>query len=410
MTTATRPTGAYEQGRADAVSASRTSVPRMRVASFVNMMHVGGTELNALRTVKRLDPARFDVVVLTLAREGPLLEHYREAGVRVVQFPITSLYDRSALTQGLRLYRLLRDERIDVLHCHDLYSNVFAAPWGRLARVPAVIASRRWIHAAESGKLEVANRISYRLAHRVLGNGGAVARMLRDDDGVASERIIEIPNFVDDDAFRPLAAGTASAFRDELGIPAGALVVGCVARLVSVKDHATLIRAIAALAPRWPALHLVLVGDGALRTELEALAGQLGAPDRIHFAGYRPNQPNLHHAFDISTLTSLSEGFPNSLVEAMAAGRPVVATNVGGNADAVRRETGLLVPPSDPAQLASAFERLLADADVRAHMGAEARRVARSVYHVEAVVPRLEAIYVDLLGSRRERGAARATP
>jgi glycosyltransferase involved in cell wall biosynthesis len=339
-----------------------------------------------------------------------LLEQYREAGVRVVQFPITSLYDRSALTQGFRLYRFLRGERIDVLHCHDLYSNVFAAPWGRLARVPAVIASRRWIHAAESGKLDVANRISYRLAHRVLGNGSAVARMLRDDDGVPTERILEIPNFVDDHAFRPLGAGVAGAFRAELGIPSGAVVIGCIARLVPVKDHATLLRAVAALAPRWPALHLVLVGDGALRTELEALAGQLGIAERVRFAGYRPNHPNLHHAFDISTLTSLSEGFPNSLVEAMAAGRPVVATNVGGNADAVRRETGLLVPPGDPAQMANAFERLLADADLRAGMGDEARRVARSVYHVEAVVPRLEAIYMDLVGSRGERGNAHATP
>jgi glycosyltransferase involved in cell wall biosynthesis len=397
--TAIRATRAHEH-LADAVTAARTPVSRIRVASFVNMMHVGGTELNALRTVMRLDPARFDVTVLTLAREGPLLEQYREAGVRVVPFPLTSLYDRNAFTQGLRLYRFLRGERIDVLHCHDLYSNVFATPWGRIARVPAVIASRRWIHAAESGKLDVANRISYRFAHRVLGNGGAVARMLRDDDGVGSARIIEIPNFVDDNAFRPLGAGATGAFRTELDIPPGALVIGCIARLAPVKDHATLIRAVAALVPRWPALYLVLVGDGPLRTELEALTGQLGISDRVRFAGYRPNQPNLHQAFDISTLSSLSEGFPNSIVEAMAAGRPVVATNVGGNGDAVRRGTGLLVPPNEPAQMASAIERLLVDPGLRGRMGAEARRVAHAEYHVAVVIPRLEAIYVDLLGSR----------
>ena len=377
--------------------ADLTRRPPIRVAFVVDTMHFGGTEMNALRTAKRLDPARFSVVVATLARRGPLLQEYQDTGIRVVQFPISSLYNRTALTEGMRLFRFLRSERIDVLHCHDLYANAFAVPWGRIARVPVVIASRRWTHPVASRPMEFVNRVAYRLAHRILGNSGAVARMLRDIDGVPAERILEVPNFVESHAFQSPTLASQAAFRTELGIPAGALVVGCVARLVDVKDHRTMLRAMALLAPSWPTLRLVLVGDGPLRSPLESLANELGIVGQVHFAGHRANDPNINRMFDISALCSLSEGFPNVIVEAMAAERPVVATAVGGNVDAVRGGTGILVPPAEPAHLANALDRLLRDPVLRRRMGAEGGRVARAEYHVSTVIPRLEAMYCDLL-------------
>jgi len=376
------------------------SEARIRVAYCVARMDLGGTELNAVRTAERIDHDRFDVTVASLVDSGPLLERYANASIPVERFPITSLYNGTALREGMRLYRFLLAKRIEILHCHDMYSNVFAAPWARLARVPVVIASRRWIHPVSDRRLELANRVAYRLVHRVLGNSRAVAQLLRDGDGVAERRILWVPNFVEERAFEAPSASARSLFRSELGIPANAEVVGCIARLVDVKDHATLLRAIGLLATRRPAVHLVLIGDGPCRPGLEAIAEDLDASSRIHFAGVRPNLPNLHHFLDVSVLASLSEGFPNSLVEAMAAGRPVVATNVGGNVDAVRPSTGILVPPSDPSAFARALERVLADEDLRRRMGTAARRVARTEYHVDAVIPALETMYVRLLGRR----------
>jgi len=166
-----------------------------------------------------------------------------------------------------------------------------------------------------------------------------------------------------------------------------------------VKDHATLLRAVRKLIQRWPQLHLVLVGDGESRADLEELTAELDISERVHFTGFRPNEPNLHHVFDVSVLTSLSEGFPNSLVEAMAAGRPVVATAVGGNVDAVRPETGILVPVGAPAELASAIERLLSEDSLRLRMGAAARDVAQREYHAASVIPRLEQLYLKLARS-----------
>lgn len=379
-----------------------TSAP-IRIAYCVTLMDIGGTELNAVRTAERLDHDRFDVTVASLVNIGPLLERYAGAGIPVERFPITSLYNRTALREGMRLYRFLVAKRIEILHCHDLYSNVFAVPWARLARVPLVIASRRWIHPASDRRLELANRIAYRLAHRVLGNSPAVAELLRDGDGVAERRILCVPNFVEERAYESPSASARSSFRKELGIPPTAEIVGCIARLVDVKDHSTLLRAVGLLAARRPALHVVLIGDGPCRHGLERLAGELGISARTHFAGMRPNLPNLHHFFDVSALASLNEGFPNSLVEAMAAARPVVATNVGGNSDAVRPSTGMLVPPSDSNAFARALERMLADDDMRRRMGAAALRIARAEYHVDAVMSGLEATYVRLLERRSGR-------
>jgi len=376
------------------------SAARIRIAYCVARMDFGGTELNAVRTAERLDHDRFDVTVASLVDSGPLLERYATAGIPVAQFPITSLYNGTALREGMRLYRFLVAKRIEILHCHDMYSNVFAAPWARLARVPLVIASRRWIHPVSDPRLEFANRIAYRLVHRVLGNSRAVAQLLRDGDGVAERRILWVPNFVEERAFESPSASARSSFRRDLGIPAHAEVVGCVARLVDVKDHATLLRAVALLSTRRPALHVVLIGDGPCRPGLERLAGELDISARTHFAGARPNLPNLHHFFDVSVLSSLTEGFPNSLVEAMAAGRPVVATNVGGNSDAVRPSTGMLVSPSDPDAFARALGQILADEDLRRRMGAAAVQIARTEYHVDAVIPALETIYLRLLGQR----------
>jgi L-malate glycosyltransferase len=369
------------------------------VAYCIDTMRIGGSELNALRTAERLDRSRFTIEVVSLQPDGPLAARYAAAGIPVHAFPLTSLYAPSTLRQGMRLARWLRERRIDILHCHDLYANLFGAPWGRAAGVRAVITSRRWVHPLRNRVLEVANRLVYRIGHRVLVNSAAVARTVETVDGVSPRRVLQVTNFVDEGAFARVPTATVHALRAGLDIPADAVIVGCIARLAAVKDHATLLRAVGLLRERWPRLHLLLVGDGEERAALEGLASALEIRDRVHFAGFQPNEPNLHHVFDISVLTSLSEGFPNSLVEAMAAGRPVVATRVGGNVDAVRPDTGLLVPPADVDALVAGIERLLADPALRARLGAAARTVARTEYHAGAVVRRLEGIYLELAGA-----------
>ena len=198
--------------------------------------------------------------------------------------------------------------------------------------------------------------------------------------------------------------------RRRLGVPDDAAVIGLVARFRPSKDHATLLRAFARLAPDYPRLHLALVGDGPLEPTLRRLAAELGVADRVVFAGPVPGALRPQIAFDVAVLSSTAEGFPNVVVEALAAGVPVVATDVGGVRDSVEDgRTGLLVPPRDPEALAQAVARLLADpAQASCYAEAGRDRVWQD-FRQDAVVERLIDLYSTLVrrSERRRPGRSR---
>lgn len=371
----------------------------VRVAFCIDNMNVGGTELNAFRTARRLIAAGVDLRVFSLSSQGPLLQRYAELGIPVDLLPLGKLYGRAAFAAGRRMTEIIRRRSVQVVHAHDFYSNIFAAPWVRMAGA-AFIASRRWWEGPDRWAQRWANRAAYTLAHRVLANSESVGELLVRGERVRRSSVVVIRNFLDEDAFDPPPAGWTEAFARELDLPADRVVVGVVASLSPIKDHATLLRAVAALARNWPSLHVVLVGaDGGSRTALELLVRELGLENRVRFAGLRPSQPSAHHLFDISALTSVSEGMPNSILEAMAAARPVVATRVGAIPDAVvDGETGLLVPPHDPDAVAAALESLLRDPDRRVRAGAAGRARAQAQYSPAGVVGRLRDLYHELAG------------
>jgi glycosyltransferase involved in cell wall biosynthesis len=363
----------------------------------VDNLGIGGTELNAVRTAEALDPARVRLTVALLGADGELRARYERLGIAVHRFPIGTLRGRRTLREGRRFVQLLRAERIDVVHCHDMYSNVFGSVAGRLAGVGAVVVSRRWSNTLPDPALRTANGIAYRVGHRVLANSEAVATSLQQDEGVAARRIVVVPNFVEPGAFEPPAPEAIAAARAALGVHPGESVIGIVARLARVKDHATLLRAFQVVRERHPSVRLVRVGDGPERGALEALARELGEGSAVTFAGTRPHRPNPHHLFDVSVLSSLSEGFPNSVVEAMAAARPIVATRVGGTPDAIADGiTGRLVPPQDPAALAAGIVGMLDQRDEAARMGRAAREAAQTSYSQAAVIGRLLSLYEEL--------------
>ena len=375
---------------------------KIRVAFCLDNLDVGGTETNAVRVAERLDKSRFDALLCCLRAEGPLRARFEAAGVPVHAFRLRGLVSVSAFTEGRRLAHLLRDEGISIVHAHDRYSNVFAAPWAAGAGA-ALITSKRW--GASTRAHAVLNRLAWGRSDRVLANSAAVARSLVVEDRIAPERIVTISNFLDDEDFVSPSSDERAAGRLALGVPADALVVGIVANLRPIKDQATLVRAVAQLVPAHPALRLVLVGEGESRAPLIALARELDIADRVVLAGARADGRRLHALFDVSVLCSRSEGFPNAVIEAMAAGRPVVGTNVGGIPDAViAGETGLLVPVGDVAALAQAIGSLLADPARRAGMGAAGRTLARAQFAAAAVLGSLHSLYEELAATRSATG------
>lgn len=370
---------------------------RIRVVHVLDNLNTGGTELNAVRTAERLDPDRFVQTFLCLQPDGPLRARLDAAGIPVRGIPVTGLGSASALRRGLEIRALVRREGVHVVHAHDPYANVLAAPWTRLAGRGAAIASHRWWKDVHRPAVRTANRIAYRFAHRVLANSPAVGELVVREEGVPRGRLVVIPNFVDEAAFEVPHESRLRAWRERMGLAAGDVAIGIVANLYPVKDQATIVRALAHLVTAWPALRVVLVGDGAERETLANLARELGVADRVLLPGRIAHEPGLARAFDIAALTSREEGFPNWVVEAMAAARPVVATEVGGVPDAVvDGQTGMLVPPGNVHRLAAAIDRLLGDPGLRNRIGSAGTARARSLYHVSAVIDSLQNLYIDL--------------
>lgn len=380
--------------------------PPLRVAICLDGMGVGGTELNTVRTLERLPAERFDVTLVSLSGDGPLRERFERAGVRIASFPLGGLFTRSSLRQVMRLRALLRERDVEIVHSQDMYSNVFATAAARAAGTPVVITSRRW-HAFERPAFRVANAAAFHFSSCVVANSPLVAALTHRDERVPTRRLEVVPNFVDDAAFDAPGAAERERFRAEVGVPQGALVVGVVANLWKEKDQATLVRALARLGTRAPEVHVVLVGEGPMRATLVELAESLGVADRLHLAGRRPQLPNSHHHFDVSALTSITEGFPNSLLEAMAAARPIVATDVGGVRDAVGEGvTGYVVAARDVDALAERLAELLGDAALRARMGAAGRARAIERHSPAVAIDTLERLYRSLLA----RAGARPRP
>jgi glycosyltransferase involved in cell wall biosynthesis len=374
----------------------RVAAPPVRVAYCLDSMQAsGGTELNAVRTAEALDRSRVALTVFAMRPDGPMRGRYEAAGVPVLATPpVSTLVAPRTAWQVWRLARLFREHGVDVVHCHDVYTNWYAGLAARLAGRP-LLTSKRWV-GGQRRHLQL-SRVAYRLSTRVLANSRGVGRTLVEQDGVPPGRIVVVPNFVEPAAFAVMPAAELARTRREWGVPDGGPVIGCVARLRTEKGQATVLRAAARLVDRWPDLAVVLVGDGPEETALRALAEGLGLASRVCFAGHRPNRPNPHQLFDVSVLASDHEGFPNTVVEAMAAGRPVVASDVGGVPDAVvDGETGLLVPAGDVAGVASALAEVLADPALAARMGAEGRARAAAHFAVDTVTHQLEATYLAL--------------
>src|SRR5258708_7321811 len=246
----------------------------LNVVFCLDSINVGGTEMNAVRVAERLDRGRFRLSVVCFRGDGALRSRFDAAGVPVHEFPVRSLYGASMIREGMRFAAYLRRERIDIVHAHDRYANVFGALFARMAGTRCIITSKRWgsisrVHA-------VGNRLAYSLSHRVLGNSTRVGESLVSEDHVAPAKVVVIPNFVDDALFHEPDPGWLAQMRRELSLPDGALVVGIVANLRVIKDHRSLIRAIALLRDHFPGLVLVMMGTGDQRSALEALGAELG--------------------------------------------------------------------------------------------------------------------------------------
>jgi glycosyltransferase involved in cell wall biosynthesis len=370
--------GVYRNAAADA-PAPVAATPRVVV--FMTSFDPGGTERQMTELIRRLHREHVEVHVACTHRRGAWLHRIEGAAASIAEFPIRSFWHPTTARQLLAFARWCRQLAPVALHCTDFYSNVFGLAGGALAAVPLRIGSRRDINPGRSATRIALQRAAYALAHVVVANSQAAVARLRQER-VPARKVLLIANGID---VARMAARTHRASITRVIV---------VANLRPEKAHAVLIDAAPSLLQRHPHLRFSIVGDGQLRAALEQQAARLDVTHAFEFLGHREDVPQLLADSDVFVLPSRSEACPNAVIEAMAAGLPVVACAVGGNLEVVRHgRTGYLVPPDDAAAMGDAIDLLVSDPARANAMGAEGRDLVCASYGYDRMVAAFEALY-----------------
>ncbi len=370
--------------------------PRARVAHVVLGLRAGGLERVVLDLVQGMDRARFDPMVIALDEPGELAPR-----LAPMEVPLRLLERGRGLDPRVigELSEVLGREGIDLVHTHNPRPHVHGALAALAARRvtgkrPRVVHTKHGRNYPDDLGRVIANRMASALTDRIVAVSDDARRVALEIERGSTRRLVTIRNGVDTRVFQP---GDAVRARRLLDVPEDVLHVGCVARLSPEKDHATLIQAFARVRTVHPGARLSLVGEGPERGALEALCKKFGLQGAVFFLGHRDDVPALLPGFDLFALASRTEGTSLTLLEAAAAGLPIVATRVGGNPEVVADgETGLLVPAGEPVALADAISGLWTRPD-RARMGAKGRALVETRYGIGKMISAYETLYAEIL-------------
>lgn len=370
----------------------------------INLLYVflrldlGGAQEIFLRTISHIDTSRFDVAVCCLAGRGRLVSEVESLGIRVLCLDAADL--KNDLSTVLKLAHLIRRHNAHVVYTH-LYSraNVYGRLAAILARTPVVVVGAVGYGRVRLPKKRVLDYVLALFTDHFTALSEATREYLCREQGIGPDKVTVIYPGIDVERFADV--GQRAAVRQELQIPLDTLVVGAVSRLVPEKGLADLMTAMARILREIPNTRLVIVGDGPLRSQLERSITGLGLQGLVHLTGSRRDIPKLLSAMDVFALPSHREGFGMALVEAMAAGLPVVATDVGGIPEVVEHGvTGFVVPPHDIGALSVNILLLLEDSALRAKMGADGRQQVQQRFTARRAAMQTQDLYLSLLARK----------
>ena len=369
--------------------------PPIRVLHVLLSLEPGGLENGVVNVINRLDPARFESSVCCLKRAGEFARRIEDPRVVVHEMDWRGGNDPRL---ALRLAALLRRTRPHVVHTRNAEPFFYGFAGAKLARVPALVHSEHGRSFDDRPARFAVQRWMSRHTDAIFAVSGQLKADLVRHVGLPDAAIEVLHNGVDLSRFD--AAGGASdaapgrsraSLRSDWGVPDGALVVGSVGRLAAVKNYALLVRAVASSGL---AVHLVLSGEGPERAALTALADSLGIAERVHLLGHCNDVDRVLGAVDVFVLPSFCEGMSNTLLEAMAAGLPTVASAVGGNGEIVRDGVdGRLFASDDEAGLAACLVSVCRDDTQRARFAAAARERVHAAFDIRRMVERYEQLY-----------------
>ncbi len=369
---------------------------RRKILQVVLNLETGGLESGIVNIARLIDQRRFELHVVCLRGRGELLDRIDQTTTRVFHSPRAT---GSIAAQIAETRRLCRRHRYDVVHTHGYATQLIGLVAARLAAVPYVINSEHGTLYDETAR----QRFLQRWMFPALDGHYAVSEALRQKIGRSfgvDAGVIEVVfNGVDTERFT-CDQRDGERLRHDLGLTRADFVIGSVGRLVWEKDYPTLLRGFAAFAPtRIPPPVLLLAGEGPERAALHALASELGIAERVRFLGRRDDIPTILNALDVFALTSVSEGLPNTLLEAMSCERAVVASDIAPVLELVEDGiTGTLFPAGDSEQLAKALLQFVDNGACSTKIGAAARRAVVDRFSARRMVDHYQAVYARLIG------------
>lgn len=374
---------------------------KIKILHVIDSLGVGGMERVVIDVANKLDPAFFEQIVCCLSRRGEAAPLLRK-GVRCIDLGKGEKADR---LMPLKIASVIRREQPDIVHSQS-WSGVDTAVAKQLTPGVKLVQSEHgrnfpYLHA-ESWKRRIARRGLYHLADAVFAISAEVREFYCRETGFPAQRMAVIPNGID---VRRIDEASADDVREELGIAEDDFVIGTVARLDTTKDTLTLARAFAKLhrTQQNPGLKLLIVGDGGERARLETFVAEQNLNGEVIFTGVRHDVPRLLRAMNVFALSSLSEGMPLTVLEAMAARLPVVATNVGALRELVEEDsTGFLVRPKDEDAMADRLARFDQHQELARSFGNAARRKVEREFSLDRVLRQYADLYFSVLQKKEK--------
>ena len=376
---------------------------KKNVLHLTGSFHQGGSERQAVQLVRLLsEDATYKVFLASLDNEGILRAEVEKLGfTEIPEFRLTSFYDLKFAGQLQKFVRFLKQNKIEIIHTHDFYTNIFGISAALLARVPLKIASKRETGGMRSKLQKTVEKRVFKTADAIVVNAEAVKKYV-SEEGVSPEKVEVIYNGIDLERLAPKEINRR-IICEEFGLPTGENIkfITLVANLRhAVKNQAMFLRVAQRLKENFPAAHFVLAGEGELKNDLENLAQELGVAENTYFIGGCAKIPELLSVSFAGISTSFAEGFSNSILVYMAAKLPVAATNVGGASEAIiENETGFLVASDDDAAMANYLSELLLNPERAETMGELGRKIVEEKFSCATQLEKT----IELYGRRIRR-------
>jgi glycosyltransferase involved in cell wall biosynthesis len=371
-----------------------------KIAYIISQLDRAGTELEVLSITKRTDRSLYNPMVISFERGGEIESEFMQLGIDLVELEKKGTLDAGFLA---RLVRLLRRKKVRIVHSFLISANFWGVLAARLARVPVIVSSVMTVYSWAGKAVHTAARVGALLSHAVTVNTELGRKYLIENAGIPPHKLHRVYSAVDTDRFR---AGriVPEEKRSQLGIPPGARVVGMAAVFYFAKDYATLSRAARIVVNQIPDCVFLFVGgcrEPEERKRIEDLVTELDLTKNVIFTGSLDCMEEVLSLFDVAVLSTHVEGCSVYILEAMASGKPVVATDVGGNRELVRHGvTGFLTPHEDPEDLAARILDLLENPAVRTKMGRAGRERAVEKFSLTCQIEAFQRIYRDIERSK----------